>query len=233
MQNRGDARGEGCYSAYMVPSEQRKTWKKLWFRGLIAASVLRCTPFVRFVGLNGSLATGTYHQGSDIDFYIAAVPGRIYLARACSLVAMQLLGIRRRGELVAGRVCLNRFATTSFLEITPHDTYHARVFHNTFPLYAAPGVYEKFITENRWMSDFSFTPVVHQVVLRDTLISKAVQLVFEAILYPFAQIIEKQLTRFQYNRFARDERLLSGENIVVLTPQELRFHLDKNIHGPA
>jgi hypothetical protein len=185
------------------------------------------------VGLNGSMATGTFSEKSDIDFYIVTTPGHIYLGRALCILVTQALGLRRHGNKVAGRICLNRFATTEFLEITPNDTYHARVFHNTFPLYASSGTYEKFTGANTWMGSHGFQPVVHQVVLRDSLASLAVKRLLELLLWPVAGFIEKRLALYQQSRYARDARVGEGVNIVVLSHQELRFHLDKTIHGPA
>ncbi len=128
---------------------------------------------------------------------------------------------------------MNRFATTSFLQITPRDSYHSRVFHNTFPLFASPGVYERFCQENQWMEEAGYRPVVHQVVLRHSVLTYVVQRGLEALLSPIAGFLERKLEEFQVRRYSRDPRVTVGSNIVVLSNQELRFHLDKTIHGPA
>ena len=128
---------------------------------------------------------------------------------------------------------MNRFATTDYLQITPHDNYHARVFHNTFPLFASSGVYERFCQENQWMESLGYRPVVHQVVLRHSVLTYAVQRGLEALLSPVAGILERALESRQAQRYSRDPRVTIGSNIVILSNQELRFHLDKTIHGPA
>ncbi|CAN5118745.1 hypothetical protein BH11PAT4_BH11PAT4_0100 [soil metagenome] len=217
----------------MPRTAQEATWHTFWFRGLVVAWILRLTPYIKMVGLNGSMATGTFTGKSDIDFYIVTVPGHIYLGRALCIAVTQCLGLRRYGGNVAGRICLNRFATSDFLAITPNDSYHARVFHNTFPLYASSGTYEKFAEANSWMESQGFRPVVHQVVLRDSLISVGVKKLLELLLWPVAGMLESRLEAYQQERYSSDGRVQTGDNVVVLSNQELRFHLDKTIHGPA
>ncbi|MBI3261429.1 nucleotidyltransferase domain-containing protein [Candidatus Berkelbacteria bacterium] len=75
------------------------------------ARIIGNLPFVEQVSLTGSLAEGRQHQGSDIDFFVQVHPGRIYFTRLLVTLVVQLLGVRRHDQAIAGRICLNWFAT--------------------------------------------------------------------------------------------------------------------------
>lgn len=209
----------------------RKLWNKRWRRALWAAWWLRMLPYVRMVGLNGSMVTGTWHQGSDIDFFIVVRHGHIFTSKIITTMAVQLLGIRRHGSHVAGRICLNRYATEEFLEITPHNTYHARVFHNLIPLYSASVVYKNYMQANAWMEGLGYPVSPHQVVLGAFSLARLVQGIFEFLLTPVAGVMEGYAMAWQQKRFEQDTRVKEPGSVVILTPYELRFHLAKEGHG--
>jgi len=75
------------------------------------ARIIGKLPFVERVSLTGSLVEGRGHKESDIDFFVQVKPGRIYCTRFIVTTIIQLLGVRRHGEAIAGRICLNWFAT--------------------------------------------------------------------------------------------------------------------------
>jgi len=201
------------------------TWQKYWRKALIAAWWLRFVPYVRLIGLNGSMATGSVHAESDIDFYIVTAPNHIFFTRALTTLLVHVLGMRRHGNYVAGRVCLNRYATTEFTEITPHDSYHARVFHNLIPLAAMPSVYGEYCRQNAWMANYGYSVRIHKTVMNIPLIQR----LGEWLLWPIAGFAEKFCQRWQENRAKHDARVSLPKSIVVLTQKELRFHLQKEV----
>ncbi len=208
-----------------------KLWHTRWRRSLWAAWWLRMVPYVRLVGLNGSLATGTFHERSDIDFFIVVKQGHIFTAKILTTLLVHILGIRRHGSHVAGRVCLNRFANEQFLDVTPHDAYHARVFHNLIPLYSSPVTYQTYIQANTWMQELGYPVTSHQIPLGNVSLARLIQVTLEFLLIPCAPFLERYFMTWQQNRAARDARADEPGSVVILTPQELRFHLAKEGHG--
>lgn len=67
-------------------------------------------PFVERVSLTGSFAEGKASEDSDIDFFVQVKRGRLYLTRFLVTLLIELMGVRRRTDAVAGRICLNWFA---------------------------------------------------------------------------------------------------------------------------
>lgn len=208
----------------------RTRWRRSWYRALFAAWWLRFVPYVRLVGLNGSMVTGTFTEASDIDFYIVVKRGHIFTARVLTTALVHILGIRRHGSYVAGRVCQNRYAADDFLEITPHNQYHARVFHNMIPLAGDAYFARAFVRANRWMAGYQQAPVARQPFWRPGL-ARLVQVGLEFVLTPFAASLEERCRRFQRQRAAQDPRVATPGSVVVLSDNELRFHLVKSSHA--
>jgi hypothetical protein len=171
------------------------------------------------------MATGSFHAGSDIDFFIVVAEGHIFLTRILTTLIVHLLGIRRHGSHIAGRICMNRYAADSFLAITPANAYHARVFHNLIPLYAVQPVYETYLTENAWMEEFGYPIVRHEPIFNRRL---WLQRMAERGIDPFAPLLERVCAAWQRSQAQRDVRVQQEGSVVILTPQELRFHLAKD-----
>ena len=202
-----------------------RTWMRYWHRAIGVAALLRCVPFVRMVGLNGSMVTGTFRPESDIDLYIVTKDGHLFLGRFLATVVIRLTGLKIRPGKEAGMICANRFAIESFTEITPHDMYHDRVFHNLIPLFAQGASYEKYRRANRWMHDVAF----HRPVLRSGGLSRSIQIIGEMLLS--ARIFERLAMQWQQNRVANDPRAHEPGSTVIISERELRFHIVKKQHG--
>jgi predicted nucleotidyltransferase len=76
-----------------------------------AISLIKMVPFTRRVILTGSLAEGRGTEKSDIDFFVQVEDGQLYSTRFFITMLLQLAGIRRTDTDIAGKICLNWFAT--------------------------------------------------------------------------------------------------------------------------
>jgi predicted nucleotidyltransferase len=206
-----------------------KTWIRYFRRAVWVASLLRCVPFVRMVGLNGSMVTGTFHKGSDIDLYIVTKDDHIFVARMLVTFFLKLLGVRRNGKHIAGHICDNRFAIESYVDITPHDDYHARVFHNLIPLFDAGNVYASFRNRNIWMKDKGELLIDHKPVFRHSLVTRFIQGLAELAIS--SAKLETYIATTQMARVAADTRAHEPGSKVIVSSKELRFHLAKKMHG--
>lgn len=181
------------------------------------------------VGLNGSLVTGTMSRQSDIDFYIVTAPDRLYTCRLLTTLLVHLTGWRRYGTKVRGRVCLNRFATTDALDITPHNDYHARVFSGLEPLWAADGVYECYQNANIWMRVFDYNPVSTRSPMRQPSGAKWLQRVGEWLLGGyFGDWFETRQRAWQQRRIKQDPRTHAAGSRVFVRENELCLHAIKD-----
>lgn len=76
-----------------------------------AVGIIKNLPFTRGVALTGSQAEGRATEQSDIDFFVLVQPGHLWLTRFLVTLALTIAGIRRTDTDIAGKVCLNWFAT--------------------------------------------------------------------------------------------------------------------------
>lgn len=187
-------------------------------------------PFVRMVGLTGSVAQGQARAASDIDFFIVTVPGRLFSVRLFVTFFVHLLGLRRRGRLVAGRICLNRYQTLDVLEILPHTRYHAHDLSQLIPLVDLDQTYQKFREANQWMAaeyQIAF-PGFHPRIPRSLRLIRSLQRVGEWLLTGrLGDWCEKQFKRFQLRYQAWNSATSAQRTNIVVTDSRLLFHPPK------
>lgn len=129
---------------------------KLWSRAASTARFLELVPFIRMVAVVNTLALSNVRPESDIDLLIITAPRHIWITRLIVTFIVSLLGYRRHGTKVAGRICLSFYATTegmdfSELQSRHPDTHLAFWTSQTVPL-IDDGTYEKFRTANAWVT---------------------------------------------------------------------------------
>lgn len=203
-------------------------WRQRYLRAVRIAGHLRAVPFIRMVGLNGSMVTNRMNSQSDIDFYIVTAKNRLYLTRTLVTMAVHLTGWRRYGQKIRGRVCLNRFATEEALSIYPHNEYHARVFSKLAPIFAVKDTYQQYLQANSWMKNqgypihkyrtakLGFNLLVGCRVLGEWLLAGAV-----------GDILDRWLGRWQRQRILNDPRTKAAGSLVYVRKNELCFHVNK------
>ncbi len=199
-----------------------------WKRAQRIARIISLVPFVRYVGVNGSLARGASNANSDIDLFITIEEGHLWKTRLAITLLIHTHGLRRTNTKIAGRICLNRFFTTEHLEITPHTLGNAREFCAQVPLYDEGRWHDRFAKANAWVTEFGyrFSSDKRQVT-SDKEEQSAKASIEKAFSYRFGQWLEQLVKRPQYQRIARDPRTHDRRGLVVFTDQELTFNPPK------
>jgi hypothetical protein len=106
-------------------------------------------PFVRFVGLSGSLSKGYADYKSDFDFFIVTAENRLWICRT-------ILHLFKKVTFLAGqqhKFCMNYFADTHDLEIEEKNRFTAIELASLIP---ASGFYTYVQLEeaNKWTKRF-------------------------------------------------------------------------------
>ena len=205
----------------------QQLWRKRWRRAIWVSSLLRSLPFIRMIGLNGSMVTGQMYEGSDIDFFVVVKHGHLFTGRLLVIGLVRLLGVGTTRYSVANRICLNRFSSDRFLDITPHNKYHATVFHNLIPLVSLDYCYEQYCAVNRWMKELDEEIVVHQPIFVEAGPARFFRSVAEWILDCFGARLEKQLKFLQEQKVIANQRLQETGSQVVFSDYEVRYHFTK------
>jgi len=104
-------------------------------------------PFVRLVGVTGALAMNNARPDDDIDLFILAQPGRLWLCRLLVLAIVKLAALR--GYVL----CPNFLLSTDHLQLSERNLFTAHEVVQMIPL-ERDHWYRVFIEANGWVADF-------------------------------------------------------------------------------
>ena len=204
------------------------TYQNLYFnRARRIARLLRIIPYTCAVFLTGSVARGEAGKSSDIDFFIVVKSGRIWTCRVLVTMIIQIIGKRRYGNNVAGRICLNRYQTEDNLEITPHNAYHRKDYSQVVPLWDQNNIYDKYKKANKWIGKLKVHKVykVHKVRNQSSCIQRFLESILDT---KFGDFFEKKQKKYQKKRITSDPRTKASKQWqIVATDNELSFHPEK------
>lgn len=204
-------------------------------RAKVVAFYLQLVPFVRMVGLNGSLSRGEAKETSDIDFLIIAKKNRIWTARIFVTLMTELSGYRRQGDREAGMICLNRYQTDDYLTIWPHNEYHARVFSQLIPLADIKNTYSRYLKKNQWMKKLGFPVKENRTMISPSRFLLSLQYLQEKLLCSgFGDALEKVFKKYQEKRIMGDWRTKAASiGRIRISDRELCFHPTKGVDKSA
>ena len=120
---------------------------QLWPRAHHYGRLIAALPFVRMVAVTGALAVNNSGPGDDIDYLVVTEPGRLWLARAFTILLVKRAA--RRGDLI----CPNYFISDQALALPERDLFTAHELAQMAPL-AGFDVYRRMLALNTWAGDF-------------------------------------------------------------------------------
>lgn len=118
----------------------------LWVDARAFADRLRRIPYVRFVGVCGSLAVDNAPPGGDIDFVLGTEPGRLWSAQ------VRVMRERRRAARTGIDACPNVLLSPPRLEIGPRTMYVARELVQVVPVWGGDA-WREVLAANAWALD--------------------------------------------------------------------------------
>ena len=117
---------------------------RLWQQAERYGAVVERLPFVRMVAITGALAVNNARADDDIDLFILAQPGRLWMCRLLVLAVVKLAA--RYGT----ELCPNFLLSTDHLQLTAHNLYVAHEVAQLVPLSRGPW-YGAFLEANAWV----------------------------------------------------------------------------------
>jgi hypothetical protein len=128
--------------------EQRyQTSATLWVKAERYGRLIARLPLVRMVAVTGSLAVQNADSGDDIDYLIVTANGRVWLARAMTMLVVRFAALR------GVTLCPNFVLSESALALPDHDLYTARELLQMTPI-GKSSVYAQMLSENVWWRAF-------------------------------------------------------------------------------
>jgi hypothetical protein len=121
--------------------------RQLWREAVRYGKVLAALPFVRMLAVTGSLAMNNGGPGTDIDYLVVTVPGRVWTCRAL------ILGVARLAALRGVRLCPNYLVSTQALAFPDQTLYAAHELAQMVPIFGQQ-VYAEIRCQNRWAEHF-------------------------------------------------------------------------------
>lgn len=105
-------------------------------------------PFVKGVGISGSLSKHYMDEASDIDFFIITKPGRLWLTRTLLILFKKVCLLNSRKYF-----CINYLITTDNLEIPDRNVFTATELVTMIPVYGGD-VFKSFYSANTWVHEY-------------------------------------------------------------------------------
>jgi hypothetical protein len=100
-------------------------------------------PLVRFVAVTGALAMDNAEPGADVDLFILARPGRLWLCRLLVLAVVRIAALRGRS------ICPNFMLSTDQLALRERNLFTAHEFAQLAPI-EQTAWYHAFRAANSW-----------------------------------------------------------------------------------
>lgn len=200
-------------------------WSEIYEKkGRRWGALLRHLPYIRGAALCNSIGLRTANQDSDIDLYIITAPGHIWTARFFATLIYQVLGVRRHGKKVAGRMCLSFFSSTEAMEmeqlaLKPKDPALAFWCISLLPLHGKK-VFERFRLENKNFIQKEINCVIPYKTT-DLKEGSLVQKISEVL---FGSWFEKLIKKCWLPKTMRSHETLPDKSGTVISDTMLKFH---------
>lgn len=222
----------GREAVITVRKERQAFAARKWRKARRIAKLLAIIPYVRFVAVSNSLAWDNVREDSDLDFFLVAERGRIWLARGCATAVVAVLRRRPRLNHTRDTVCLNFWTVPGTplrrVRLT-EDIYLAYWLASLRPLYDEGGAGRRLQQANRWL-DLS-VPLPYSSRRRSDAVARlsqwflAVKHGCEAAVPAAAEGLAERLQRAIMPRALRDKELEPSSH-VLLDREMLKFHVN-------
>ncbi|MDI9255831.1 nucleotidyltransferase domain-containing protein [Flavobacterium sedimenticola] len=162
-------------------------------------------PFVKAVGVSGSLSKGYYDSGSDIDFFVITQPGKLWLCRTFLMLYKKIFLLNSRKYF-----CINYFVAANQLEIEEKNRFTATEMKTLIPM-QGKAVFEDFFRKNIWVNDYfnKFKPNLSAVPnAKKPFFTKSVEFAFSNPIGNGVDMVFKRITIHKWKakfRFMNDE----------------------------
>lgn len=161
------------------------------------AKLIRSFPFVRAIGISGSLSKNVMNDDGDIDYFIITKPGRLWVCRTFLVVFKKLFLFDSKKYF-----CVNYFIDEENLIILEHNIFTAIETKFLLPVYNAKLIGE-FKEANNWSNDFVL-PFDHPIHVNELKGKSWIGRFFELILKGrLGDRFDLWLMKFTYKRWEK------------------------------
>lgn len=131
-------------------------------------------PYIKAVGISGSLSKNYHDKDSDVDFFIITENNRLWVARTLLMLYKKIFLFNSRKLF-----CINYYITTSTLEIQEKNIFTATELVTLIPVI---GDFEQFYAHNTWAAEFLPNADLNRKPKYTTIQKPVLAVLFEKIL---------------------------------------------------
>lgn len=194
----------------LVPLRKKRNAasRQLYRRAIQIGRFLGTLPFIRMVGLTGSLALLNCENSADIDYMLIASHERVWLARVFALLLGRVFAFR------GNNLCPNLIVSEQYLEWKQRDIYSAHELCQMVPVYGRE-VYSRLRRVNSWTNIFLPNATNSPTSPLDNVTSdlSLVQNIFE---FPLRGLVGDRLEAWEMNRKINRFTKQSGYGVETL-----------------
>ena len=202
-----------------------------------AVKKIRAVPFLRAVFVCNSVGQGLARQESDIDFFIIAAPGRVWLVRFFTNLILKFCRLRTYGKNRRDKICLSFYVDENHLDLKPlcalnNDIHFIYWMHQMIPIFDPDNFYHKFIGANRWTEEY--LPNIKRkssggylLSVTESVFGHAWKRVWESMWGgAYGHILEHQAKAIQMQRLKAGvkDAATRGDNSVVISDSVIKLH---------
>lgn len=210
---------------YKIDTKRLLCWDLKWKKLRKLSSFFAFFPFVEFVIVSGSMATGDVKEHSDFDVIVSVKKGRLFLTRYLLNMFFSLLGKRRKDDIKHSspdKFCFNHFVTKNSWLLKPIDSYGPIIYKNLIPLWGNENkireflkinsIYKVGLEENIYDLRYNKKP--------QTLFAKFLERILGGKLGDYVEKISQLIALRRLNRYLSEKKAKR----VIISDKELEFH---------
>ncbi len=205
---------------------------KLWNKARKYIRILQIVPFLRMVCVCNNLAFGLADEESDIDLFVVAKSGRLFIVRTFVTLILTFFGVRRHGDKIKQRFCLSFFIDDTALDLSKvainNDVYLAYWIKSQVP-FLDDGISFRLLTENEWAKKY-FEHQNDFFIRKNEILPVYKRYVFFRSIFKFilsgffGDISEKILKKWQIKRALYKAKKLPDSSGIIVSEHMLKFH---------
>ncbi|MFY0674464.1 MAG: nucleotidyltransferase domain-containing protein [Bacteroidia bacterium] len=142
----------------------------------LISKVLNHLPFVKGVGISGSLSKNGATPGSDIDFFLITDIHKVWTVKALAIILKKLLFFGSHKYL-----CVNYLLAQDNLSLKKKNQFQAIEAITLIPVYGN-AVFKSFFEQNDWITEYypnNYPPNHFEVLDRTSWFKKMMEFIFD------------------------------------------------------
>ncbi|MCU7548980.1 hypothetical protein OCK74_07620 [Chitinophagaceae bacterium LB-8] len=186
--------------------------KKLLKTAHKIAHFLSYFPFVRGIGISGSLSKNFADDQSDIDLFIITASNRLWLARTMMHCFKKLTFLLHKQHFF----CMNYYIDEEMLQIREKNIYTAIEVVTLLPLYGIT-VFANFYKSNTWSSVYLPNQFISTTCIQETplpLFKRTIEFMFNHVVGNYLDNLFMKITTRRWHKKTQ-QRKLNNRGIVM------------------